>query len=169
METMHCLIKPVLVFGLCIMFGVAAYAGDSDDRICEVCDVVDDIIVPTYEYQVVTGTTAGMPNSDYAYSFCAVAGGFYRFTFCEGGGWANFSTALSVQGPDNCGPYIECNDDYCGLQSQVDFVSPMDATYIVVVDAYSGTGNYGLAYNGPDAGGTPADSPSWGEIKAMYR
>jgi len=145
-----------------------AAVASADDRFCEPCDLINDSISPTEEYQVVEGSTVGEPNEDYAYSFCAVQGGFYRFTFCEGGGWADFDTALSVQGPDNCGPYIECNDDYCGLQSQVDFVAPADATYIIVVDAYYGTGNYGLAYRGPEAP-SPVDVTGWGQIKSLYR
>jgi hypothetical protein len=157
------------ILGLCAAFTAVAYAGDGEGRICEPCDGIDDAISPMDAYQVVEGTTAGTANLDYAYSFCAVQGGTYRFTFCEGGGWAAFDTALSVQGPDNCGPYIVCNDDYCGLQSQVDFYAPMAATYIVVVDGYSSyTGAYGLAYRGPQAP-SPVDDTNWGEIKAIFK
>ncbi|MBD3236947.1 MAG: hypothetical protein GF330_09605 [Candidatus Eisenbacteria bacterium] len=155
------------ILGLCLVVGVA-YAGDGDDRYCDDCDMVNDVIYPTEDYQVVEGCTMDEPNDDYAYSFCAAAGGFYRFTFCEGGGWADFDTALSVQ-PDGCGPYLACNDDYCGLQSQVDFTAPTDGTYVVVVDGFgSSTGNYGLAYQGP-SGPSPADDTAWGTIKALFR
>ena len=151
------------ILSLCLLVGAAA----ADDRYCEPCDQVDEAISPTDDYQVVTGSTMGQGNEDYAYSFCAVGGGFYRFTFCEGGGWADFDTAMSVQ-PDGCGAYLVCNDDFCGLQSQVDFTAPMDATYVVVVDAYYGTGNYGLAYRGP-SGPSPAEDSAWGSIKALFR
>jgi hypothetical protein len=61
-----------------------------------------------------------------------------------------------------------CNDDYCGLQSQVDFYASADATYIVVVDGYSSaTGSYVLAYRGPQA--SPVDDTNWGEIKAIFK
>ena len=157
------------ILGLCVAFVAVASAGDGDSRYCENCISIGGAITTTPAYQVVEGSTVGTPNEDFAYSFVAIAGGAYRFTFCEGGGWANFDTAMSVQGPDTCGPYVECNDDFCGLQSQVDFYATMDATYIAVVDGWSSnTGNYGLAYRGPEAP-TPADNPSWGEIKAMYR
>ena len=156
------------ILGLCVLFSAAAYAGDGGDRYCDNCDAVDDVLYPTDDYQIVSGTTVGTANSDYAYSFCAVAGGFYRFTFCEGGGNAQFDTAMSVQ-PDGCGAYIACNDDFCGLQSQVDFTAPMDATYVVVVDGYSSaTGTYTLAYRGP-SGPSPADDTAWGTIKALFR
>ena len=161
--------KLPVVFGLCVLFAAVAYAGDGDDRICEPCLNIDSSISPTPAYQVVTGSTAGEPNLEYSYSFCAAQGGSYRFTFCEGGGWADYDTALSVQGPDVCGPYIVCNDDFCGLQSQVDFYAPMNATYIVVVDGWSSnSGNYGLAYRGPEAP-SPTDAVDWGEIKSMFR
>ena len=156
------------ILGLCVLFSAVAYAGGGDDRYCENCDQVDEAIYPTDDYQLISGTTVGQTNSDYAYCFCAVAGGFYRFTFCEGGGNAQYDTAMSVQ-PDGCGAYLVCNDDYCGLQSQVDFTAPMDATYVVVVDGYgSNTGTYTLAYRGP-SGPSPADDTAWGTIKALFR
>jgi hypothetical protein len=151
------------------VFTAVAYAGDGDARYCEPCDQIDEAISPMDTYQTVAGTTAGATNLDYAYCFCAVQGGTYRFTFCEGGGSAQFDTALSVQGPDNCGPYIVCNDDYCGLQSQLDFYAPADATYIVVVDGFSSSaGSYVLAYRGPQAP-SPVDDTNWGEIKAIFK
>ena len=162
--------KLLTVLGLCVAVAAVAYAGEGEGRICEPCLGIDSSISPTPVVQVVTGSTVGTPNSDYSYAFCAVAGGQYLFSLCpEFGGWADFDTALSVQGPDNCGPYLECNDDYCGLQSQLDFVAPDNATYIVVVDGFSSAvGNYGLAYMGPSAP-SPADGTDWGEIKAMFR
>ncbi len=156
------------LLSMCVLFSAVAYAGGDGDRYCDPCDAVDDALYPTDDYQVVEGSTVGMPNGDYAYSFCAVAGGFYRFSFCEGGGWALYDTAMSVQ-PDGCGAYIVCNDDFCGLQSQVDFTAPMDATFVVVVDGYSSaTGTYSLAYRGP-SGPSPADDTAWGTIKALFR
>ena len=160
--------KLVTILGLCAVFTAVAYAGDGDSRYCEPCDQIDEAISPTEAYQTVAGSTVGQGNEDYAYCFCAVQGGAYRFTFCEGGGSAQFDTALSVQGPDNCGPYIECNDDFCGLQSQVDFTAPENATYIIVVDAWYGTGSYVLAYRGPEAP-SPVDDTNWGEIKAIFK
>ena len=162
--------KLLTIFGLCFAFAAVAYAGDADNRDCDPCDAIDATIAPTPVIQIVTGSTVGTANSDYAYAFCAVAGGQYLFSLCpEFGGWADFDTELSVQGPQNCGPYIVCNDDYCGLQSQLDFVAPADDTYIVVVDGYyTYVGNFGLAYMGPSAP-SPANNTAWGEIKAMFR
>ena len=162
--------RSLAILGLCAMFAAVAYAGPGgDNRICEPCINIDGAISPTPAYQTIAGTTSGQPNSEYSYSFCSTQGGAYRFTFCEGGGSAMFDTGLSVQGPDVCGSYIVCNDDFCGLQSQVDFYAPMAASYIIVVDGYSTAGgSYVLAYRGPEAP-SPNDEASWGEIKALYR
>jgi hypothetical protein len=155
------------ILGLCFMFSAVAYAGDGT-RICEPCDRVDEVIYPMDTYQTVSGTTVGQSNADYAYRFCAVAGGAYRFTFCEGGGYASYDTGLSVQ-PDGCGGYFVCNDDYCGVQSQVDFTAPYAGNFVIVVDGYSSaTGSYTLAYRGPSAP-SPAEDSAWGSIKALFR
>jgi len=151
------------ILGLCLVFSTAAYAD------CDPCDEINDSICPTDEWQLVSGTTAGEPNSDYAYSFGAGAGGTFVFSFCTGGGHAEFDTEMSVQGPDVCGQYLTCNDDFCGLQSQVTFTAPFDGTFIVVVDGYSSnTGTYTLAYRGP-GDPSPAEHTAWGTIKALFR
>ncbi len=158
--------RSLVILGLCAVLASVAYA---ENRICEPCLDIDAAIAPTQTYQTIAGSTVGQPNYEYAYSFCAVAGGSYRFTFCEGGGSATFDTAMSVQGPNVCGAYIVCNDDFCGLQSQVDFYAPAAATYIVVVDGWStNAGTYVLAYRGPEAP-SPTENTNWGQIKALYR
>lgn len=91
----------------------------------------------------------------------------YRFTFCEGGGSANFDTALSAQS-NGCGTYYVCNDDFCGLQSQIDFTAPFSGEFVVVVDGFgSAAGNYVLAYRGPRAP-SPADDSASGSVKALF-
>ena len=153
------------ILGLCLVFSTAAFA----QRNCDPCDVINESICPIDDWQLVSGTTAGEPNSDYAYSFGAGAGGTFVFSFCTGGGHAEFDTEMSVQGPDTCGQYLTCNDDYCGLQSQVTFTAPYDGTFIVVVDGYSSnTGTYTLAYRGP-GDPSPAEHTAWGTIKALFR
>jgi hypothetical protein len=83
------------------------------------------------------------------------------------GGNASYDTGLSIQGPDNCGAYLLCNDDFCSLQSELTWSAPADGDYIIVVDGYSTTGTYTLAYAGP-ACETPAESSAWGTVKALY-
>lgn len=156
------------VIGLCMIFGAVAYAGDGT-RICEPCDTVDSALPCEDQYQTVNGTTVGASNGDYAYVFCGLPGGHYRFSFCEGGGFANWDTALSVQ-PFGCGEYLVCNDDYCGLQSQLDFDPPYYYDFVLVVDGYgSASGPYTLAYRGPSCPISPSDESSWGSIKALFK
>ncbi|MBD3237328.1 MAG: hypothetical protein GF330_11530 [Candidatus Eisenbacteria bacterium] len=156
------------ILGLCFTFGAVALAGDGD-RICDPCTMIDDVVLcPMEDYQIIEGSIA--PDQGHGYYFHGIAGGFYRFTFCEGGGWADFDTGLSIQGPGTCGNYLACNDDYCGLQSQLDWTCPYDSEeWIVSVDGYaSAAGDYGLAYRGPDSP-SPAEGTAWGSIKALFR
>lgn len=155
------------ILSLCFVFTTVASAGDGT-RICDPCDAVDGKLYPTDTYQTISGTTVGTSNGDYSYRFCAGEGASYRFSFCEGGGYASFDTGLSVQ-PNGCGSYLACNDDYCGLQSQVDFVAPYSDYFVIVVDGYSSyTGDYTLAYRGPTSPSPTGDS-AWGSIKALFR
>ena len=161
--------KLFAILGLCLMVSTVAFAGEGDDRYCDPCIDIEEQIYPEDTWQTVSGSTVGEPNAEYVYCFCAGAGGAYTFSFCQQGGYATFDTALSIQGPDVCGAVIECNDDFCGLQSELTFYAPMDATYLIVVDGFgSGAGNYTLAYMGP-GGASPAGDTSWGGIKTMYR
>jgi len=156
----------------CLGLASAAFAGDGT-RICEPCINVDQTITPQPTYQTVSGTTVGAPNSEYAYAFCGTQGGQYRFTFCEGGGYASWDTGLSVwTGTTACtGAYIVCNDDTCGLQSQLDFTSLAQGQYVAVVDGYStATGAYTLAYRGPSCEPPSAtETTTWGSVKGLYR
>jgi putative hemolysin len=155
----------------CLGLASTAFAGDGT-RICEPCLNVDATITVTPTYQTVAGSTIGQPNSEYAYAFCGQQGGQYRFTFCEGGGSAAYDTGLSVwSGTTICsGAYIVCNDDFCSLQSQVDFNAITTGDYICVVDGYStATGTYTLAYRGPSCGPIATESTTWGSVKGLYR
>jgi hypothetical protein len=102
-----------------------------------------------------TGTTVGYTD-DYAGS-CYFAGGapdvVYRYTAAAGVTGINISLCASSF---DTGLYvydaglneIACNDDFCGLQSQLDNV-PLVAgqTYYIVVDGYSSaSGSYSLNF-----------------------
>ena len=163
---MRCL---AILFSLALVSDVLA--GDGT-RICEPCLNVDGTLTTTTTYQTVAGTTVGQPNSEYAYAFCATVGGAYRFTFCEGGGSASWDTGLSVwNGATACtGAYIVCNDDFCSVQSQVDFTAVTAGNYIAVVDGFSTyEGAYTLAYRGPACGPSANSSTTWGSVKGLYR
>jgi hypothetical protein len=116
-----------------LLLATAAFAKDNT-RTCDTCIDIDATIFPAPAYQTVAGTTVGQPNSEYTYLFCAVQGGTYTFTFCHDGGWAMYDSALSIQGPADCGAYLACNDDWCSLQSELVWTAPQQADYLIVVD-----------------------------------
>lgn len=163
--------RATVIAGLCVAFAGPAIAGDGNDvGSCNPCFDVDDTLSPTPIYQTVDGSTSGQPYGEYAYYFCAVTGGVYTFTFCEGGGSATYDTVLSVRGFNNCGAELRaCNDDFCGLRSHIEFISPGEGNFIVVVQGFDGdVGKYRLAYRGPSCAATPTEAATWGAIKAMY-
>jgi hypothetical protein len=155
------------ILGLGVVFTAVAYAGEGNDRICDPCDGVTDSICPTEDWTTIAGDTS--PGGYSAYAFNGVAGGVYTFTFCMEGGSATFDTGLSIQGPDNCGPDVACNDDFCGLQSELTWTCTYDATWLIAVDGFADAmGPFVLAYRGT-GDPSPADHTAWGSIKALFR
>lgn len=151
-----------------LLIAVPVLAHKVPYRICEPCVDIDETITVTATIQIALGSTVGQPNSEYAYGFDACGGDVMTFSLCpEYGGWANYDTAISIQGPDECGAYLDCNDDYCGLQSELTWAVPGDGTYIVVVDGWSSNvGDFGMAYFGQ--GITAAEDNSWSVVKSLY-
>lgn len=71
------------------------------------------------------------------FSFAAVAGYTYEFSYCgaNGGGSSTFDTQLTML--DNSGAYAGgYSDDYCGLQSYISWVAPSTATYRILSNVY---------------------------------
>ncbi len=161
---------------VCLLLTVPAMA--LAQRTCDACIDIDDAILPSPAEQVVSGSTAGEPNGEYTYLFCAVGGAEYTFTTCDGttGGGADYDTALSVWdiNGDLCGVNMGCNDDNCpdgssGLLSTVSFTAPADGDYLIVVDGFSGNeGNYTLAYWGAPCT-VATENTTWSSIKTNYR
>ena len=95
-----------------------------------------------------TGATCGYANDipmncststapDVVYKYTATATGFLSVSLCGSG----YDTILGIF--DSSFVQLYCNDDFCGLQSQVDFAATVGATYYFVVDGYSaGCGSY---------------------------
>ena len=136
-------------------------------RICEPCLGIDENITVTTDVQVICGNT-NTPNSDYTYGFYACGGAVYTFSLCpEYGGSADYDTAFGIQGPDVCGNDLGCNDDWCGLQSELIWTAPADGNYIAVVDGFSSyTGNFCLAYVGSAI--TATEEGNWSSLKSLY-
>jgi hypothetical protein len=92
--------------------------------------VLAGTISPTAVYQPqLTG------NGQY-YTFNAVSGGQYYFSFCGAdGGSATWDTQITIL--DNTGAYAGgYNDDFCGLQSYVTWTAPTSAVYRVLISQY---------------------------------
>lgn len=92
-------------------------------------------------------------NQDIWYNYTSSCTGFLQVNVCTAG----FDTRLAVYDGNSCtGNILACNDDICGLQSQVSNVSvTQGSTYKIRVGGYlaaSGTGTINLSCT-PDAGG----------------
>ena len=93
---------------------------------------------------------------------------FYRYVPA-----ANHTLAVSVCGSGfdtilyvlENGIEIACNDDYCGLQSQIVVPVVAGRTYIIGVSGFSTA--CGLYTLNPAA--TPVEAMTWGAIKSVYR
>lgn len=82
------------------------------------------------------------PSGIWRLNLPVVAGRSYELSLCPalGGGSATFDTVLSVVG-------VTSNDDYCGLQSRVQFTSTSTTTRTVEIRGYNGAqGTFTLAY-----------------------
>ncbi len=156
-----------------LVLPVSALAQKGSDSHCDPCPDVESSLTITGAYQTIAGSTLGASNGDYSYQFCAIANGGYTFTFCQQGGTANFDTGLSIW-PLNAGACggqvaLACNDDTCGLLSELAWIAPADGTYVLRVGGFGGsTGDYVLAYSGRECGATPVENSTWGSIKSMY-
>jgi hypothetical protein len=98
-------------------------------------------ITPTTTTQTVT-----VPNAGLYYTFSGIAGVTYQFSFCPAdGGSASYDTQITML--DNTGAYAGgYNDDWCGLQSYLQWVCPSNGTFRALVSRYYCNQN----------GGTPA-------------
>ena len=164
----------ILLFVLGCLMMVPAFAQDYDaeEAILPHCDPctggVDDVLLPCDDWQTVPGETGpgGSGDVDVAYQFDASAGTTYIFSFCEEGGGALFDSGLSIWGAACTGSALACNDDFCGLESRLEWIAPSSGTFVVRVGGFGGNvGPFTLAYRGvgESCGGIrvmPADSLS---------
>ncbi len=114
-------------------------------------------------------------NNDVWYSYTPTCGGTVTMSFCAAeGGSATFDTKLAVwTGPD-CDnlEIVACNDDTCGLQSQVTFEAVCGQGYYIQFGAFSavgsGSGNLSISCNGEPCGdpGIPGDLNGDGIVNA---
>lgn len=96
----------------------------------------------------------GPDNVYYWYSPCSTA---VTISLCGGSTW---DTGLYVR-QDDCaaGTEVACNDDWCGLQSQLSFNTSPGHSYYIFVDGYSASsyGKYTLNVSGVEIGAVPGN------------
>jgi hypothetical protein len=98
---------------------------------------------PTTTYR--THSSVVDPDCYKTYRFRLNKNRTYRFTFCEGGGSAQFDTVLELYDP-SCN-LVASNDNYCDTGSQIDYHVPGNGYYILKVMGAGGAGgSYTLAY-----------------------
>ncbi|MCB1060555.1 MAG: hypothetical protein KDB65_10000 [Calditrichaeota bacterium] len=119
----------------------------------DICPATVITGVPYYD----SGTTVGDSNNfvpitpcntslapDVIYQFTPLAGGSYTISLCG----SSYDTYLYVNTTGICPGTIQvaCNDDFCGLQSQVTVNMTVGTTYFIIVDGFNtASGNYTLA------------------------
>jgi hypothetical protein len=91
------------------------------------------------------GYTAGL-GPDVFYKFRACCAGVINVTLCGSG----FDTELAIF--DSQHNELACNDDFCGLQSEIDgFQIASDEIYYIVVSGFYGScGSYVITVTGPE-------------------
>jgi len=99
------------------------------------CDNINDI-TPDCAYSIAP---------DVVYVYVPATDGMVSISLCG----SSFDTILEVQ--EGAGVSIACNDDFCGLQSEIQFL-PVTAgtTYYIIVDGYdTACGSYAITVMGP--------------------
>ncbi|MEE2973584.1 MAG: hypothetical protein VX672_10685 [Planctomycetota bacterium] len=119
-----------------------------NDNCADAIEVVDGAVVVS----TLASTTDGGPLpiecdsfgsvdifNDVWYRYTATCEGTVTMSFCVAND-STFDTRMAVYG-DGCeGPVVACNDDVCGLYSEVTFATECDKVYLVRVGSYSETG-----------------------------
>jgi hypothetical protein len=99
----------------------------------------------------------GAIGSDVWYRYTPGSDGTVTATFCTGGGAASYDTVLAAY-TGCCGSLTEviCNDDTCGLRSEISFAATAGTTYYIRVGGFNGAqGTYTLNLTGPAVGCVP--------------
>ena len=128
--------------------------GDQETVVCRACPFWNfGLLYPGDEWE--THESALLAGECKVYRFVLEAGETYRFSFCNGGGTADFDTVL--QGTDGLCHVAAFNDDSCGTLSEIEYTSGVTGYfYLQVRDAAAAGGHYTLAYRRvASAGGDP--------------
>ncbi|KPL00820.1 MAG: hypothetical protein AMJ91_03050 [candidate division Zixibacteria bacterium SM23_73_3] len=112
---------------------------------CVNAEAVGDVVDLAFNTDAATndgdGTCMSSPNIWYCYT--ATCTGDATVSLCG----SDYDTKLAVYDGCTCDPLgteIECNDDYCGLQSQITFLAEEGHEYLVEVGGYSSNTGDGI-------------------------
>jgi hypothetical protein len=112
---------------------------------CITCPAYDYSITPTVYYQ--THSESIVAGACKVYELILAPGDLVTFTFCDGGGTADYDTYLTLR--DATCTTVATNDDYCSVQSLLAYTTISGGTYYLEVNSCctgSWGGNYTLAY-----------------------
>ncbi len=101
-------------------------------------------------------------NNDVWYSYSTTCDGTVTISFCEAnGGSASFDTKLAVWSGPDCDSLtiVACNDDTCGLRSEVTFDAVCGEAYYIQFGAYSTAGS-GSGQMAISCAGDACDDPT---------
>jgi hypothetical protein len=133
------------------------------------------VINPNLPYSDTGATCDNQWNVDFScgYTYGISPDVFYSFTACMDGSidvslcGSGYDTELAIFDAGQI--ELACNDDFCGLQSEIAFpVTGGEFYYIVVSGYYGGCGDYILNINGPTCP-TPTQESNWSQVKSNYR
>lgn len=145
--------KKVGLFSLVVGAALFAGAGPALALHCSAVfstNIAPFMAQPNGTFQIVSQDCTGDAGCNDYFDITLLAGDTLNLTFCSNGGTATFDTALSVWDGPGFGTLRVCNDDFCGLLSQVTFVAPADGIYRVRVGGFgAASGRYTLAYRAP--------------------
>jgi hypothetical protein len=136
--------------------------GDDCTNPIAISEVIDLPFDNTYATQSGDNPGCGGSNDPYDlwYEYTATYSGDVTVDLCGSG----FDTRIALW--DACGgTALQCNDDFCGLQSAVSFSVTAGNTYLIQVGGYSsyqGTGDITIAYSNTEWTGT-AKSNDWND------
>jgi hypothetical protein len=133
---------------------VCTYCGTYSPTMIANCGGTSSCLTcPSFDFTITATSTFQTHSSSVVIAGCKqyqvnlTAGNLAVFTFCSGGGTANYDTYLTLRNA-SCNTIVY-NDDACSLLSEIIFLVPTTGTYYLEVNScctggYSG--NYTLAY-----------------------
>lgn len=106
-------------------------------------------VQPDGSWQTFSSDCTADPGCNEYFEITCSAGATLDLTFCSNGGAATWDTGLSIW--SGAGAVMEaCNDDTCGLQSDLSWVFPAEMTVLARIGGFgTSSGPYTLAYQAP--------------------